>query len=146
MMARPCAFVFLGLAVCCGGLTYSDNTPKQRAAAGALQLQGAGATFPAPLYKKWVEAYQKQHTDVQLSSKAIGSGEGIKQCMAGVVDFGASDAAMSDEEMAAVTRGVQLLPLVAGSLVLAYHLDDLGGDLQLSRDVYVDIFLGKIPT
>jgi phosphate transport system substrate-binding protein len=62
------------------------------------------------------------------------------------VDFGASDAAMSDEEMAAVARGVQLLPTVAGSIVLAYNLDGLGGDLKLSRDVYVDIFLGKIKT
>src|SRR5262245_22805608 len=144
MMARHCALVFMVLAVCCGGLAYSDNTPKQRAAAGALQLHGAGATFPAPLYKKWLEEYQKQHPDVQLSYKAIGSGEGTKQFMAGAVDFGASDAAMSDEEMAAVARGVQLVPTVAGSIVLAYNLDGLGGDLKLSRDVYVDIFLGKI--
>src|SRR5215813_6097386 len=146
MIARRCAFVFLALAVCCGGLAYSDNAAKQRAAAGTLQLQGAGATFPAPLYKKWLEEYQKQHPDVQLSYKAVGSGEGTKQFMAGVVDFGASDAAMSDEEMAVVKRGVQLLPTVAGSIVLAYNLDGLGGDLKLSRDVYVDIFLGKITT
>jgi len=146
MMARRCAFIFMALAVCCSGLVYSDNNPKQRAAVGALQLHGAGATFPAPLYKKWLEEYQKQHPDVQLSYKAIGSGEGTKQFMAGVVDFGASDAAMSDEEMAAVARGVQLLPTVAGSIVLAYNLDGLGGDLKLSRDVYVDIFLGKITT
>ena len=112
--------------------------------AGTLQLHGAGATFPAPLYKKWLEEYQKRHPDVQLSYDAIGSGEGTKRFMAGTVDFGASDAAMSDEEMAAVTRGVRLLPTVAGSIVLAYNLDGLGGDLKLTRDVYVDIFLGKI--
>jgi phosphate transport system substrate-binding protein len=146
MMARHCAFVFMALAVCCSGLVYSDNNSKQGSAVGVLQLQGAGATFPAPLYKKWSEEYQKQHPDVQLSYKAVGSGEGTKQFMAGVVDFGASDAAMSDEEMAAVTRGVQLLPTVAGSIVLAYNLDGLGGDLKLSRGVYVDIFLGKITT
>ena len=146
MMARRCAVVFMALAVCYSGLAYSDNNPTQRSALGVLQLHGAGATFPAPLYKKWLEEYQKQHPDVQLSYKAIGSGEGIKQFMAGAVDFGASDAAMSDEEMAAVARGVQLLPLVAGSIVLAYNLDGLGGDLKLSRDVYVDIFLGKITT
>src|SRR5215475_11563698 len=97
MMARRCALMFVALAVCCSGLVYSDNNPKQRAAVGTLQLHGAGATFPAPLYKKWLEEYQKQHQDVQLSYKAIGSGEGTKQFMAGVVDFGASDAAMSDE-------------------------------------------------
>jgi ABC-type phosphate transport system substrate-binding protein len=92
--------MFIALAVCCGELASGENNPTQRAAVGALQLHGAGATFPAPLYKKWVEEYQKQHPDVQLSYKAIGSGEGIMQFMAGVVDFGASDAAMSDEEMA----------------------------------------------
>ncbi len=146
MMARHCALLCMALAVCCSGLAYGDNTPKQRSAVGALQLHGAGATFPAPLYKKWLEEYQKQHPDVHLSYKAIGSGEGTRQFMAGVVDFGASDAAMSDEEMAAVARGVQLLPTVAGSIVLAYNLDGLGGDLKLSRDVYVDIFLGKITT
>ena len=114
--------------------------------AGTLQLHGAGATFPAPLYKKWLEEYHKQHSGVQVSYDAVGSGEGTKRFMAGAVDFGASDAAMSDEEMAAVTRGVQLLPVVAGSIVLAYNLEGLGGELKLTRDVYVDIFLGKITT
>src|SRR5262249_43735412 len=128
MMARHCAVVFMARPISYSGLASSDNTAKQRAA-GTLQLQGAGATFPAPLYKKWVEEYQKQHPDVQLSYKAIGSGEGIKQFMAGAVDFGASDAAMSDEEMAAVARGVQLLPLVAGSIFLAFNLGGLGGDM-----------------
>src|SRR5687768_14276273 len=100
MRARHCALVFIALAVCCSGFACRDNNnPTQRAAVGALQLHGAGATFPAPLYKKWVEEYQKQHLGVQLSYKAVGSGEGTKQFMAGVVDFGASDAAMSDEEM-----------------------------------------------
>jgi phosphate transport system substrate-binding protein len=134
------------VALCGSGLACTDTNPKQRAAAGTLQLRGAGATFPAPLYKKWVEEYQKRHPDVQLSYDAIGSGEGTKRFMAGAVDFGASDAAMSDEDMAAVARGVQLLPMVAGSIVLAYNLDGLGGDLKLTRDVYVDIFLGRIKT
>jgi phosphate transport system substrate-binding protein len=72
MMARHCALVFMALAVCCSGLACSDSNPKQRSAVGALQLHGVGATFPAPLYKKWLEEYQKQHPDVQLSYKAIG--------------------------------------------------------------------------
>jgi phosphate transport system substrate-binding protein len=146
MMARHGVLLCVALAVYCSGLACSDNHSKQRQAVGVLQLHGAGATFPAPLYKKWLEEYQKQHLDVQLSYKAIGSGEGTRQFMAGAVDFGASDAAMSDEEMAAVARGVQLLPTVAGSIVLAYNLEGLGGDLKLPRDVYVDIFLGKITT
>ncbi len=146
MTVHHWAMLCMIMAICCSGFACTDNTPKQRAAVGTLQLRGAGATFPAPLYKKWREEYQKRHSDVQLSYDAIGSGEGTKSFMAGAVDFGASDAAMSDEEMAAVGRGVQLLPTVAGSIVLAYNLDGLGGDLKLTRDVYVDIFLGKIRT
>src|SRR5262249_58184259 len=130
MMARRCALMFMALAVCCGGLAYSDNNPTQRSAVGALQLQGAGATFPAPLYKKWLEEYQKQHPDVQLSYKAIGSGEGTKQFMAGGEGFGARDAAMSDQEMAAIARRVQLLPTLASALVLRSNLRGLGCQLH----------------
>ena len=143
MPTRYYAVLFVLLVVCGSMLACSDH-PKQRVPAGTLQLHGAGATFPAPLYKKWLEEYQKHHPGVQLKYDAIGSGEGTKHFMAGAVDFGASDAAMSDEEIAAVARGVQLLPTVAGSIVLAYNLDGLGGALKLTRDVYVDIFLGQI--
>src|SRR5262249_48063753 len=146
MIVRRCALLCLLLAVCCSGLACTDAKTQHRAAAGTLQLHGAGATFPAPLYKTWLAEYQRLHPDVQVSYDAVGSGEGTRQFIAGRVDFGASDAAMSDEEMTAVTRGVQLLPTVAGSIVLAYNLGGLGGDLKLTRDVYVYIFLGKIKT
>ena len=109
-----------------------------------MHIHGAGATFPAPLYKKWIEEYQKRRPEVMVSYDAVGSGEGVKEFMAGRVDFGASDAAMSDAQIAEVARGVQLVPAVAGSIVLAYNLEGLGGDLKLTREVYVDIFLGKI--
>ena len=91
-----------------------------------------------------VEAYQKRRPQVVVSYEAIGSGEGTKQFLAGAVDFGASDAALSDEQMTAVTSGAQLVPVMAGSIVLAYNLDGLGGPLKLSSAVYADIFLGKI--
>jgi phosphate transport system substrate-binding protein len=74
----------------------------------------------------------------------VGSGEGTKRFIAETVDFGASDAAMSDAEIARVARGVQLIPTTAGSIALAYNLEGLGGEVRLSRDVYVDIFLGEI--
>src|SRR5262249_24712891 len=74
----------------------------------------------------------------------VGSGEGQDRFLKGIVDFGASDAALTDEQMARVARGVQLIPATAGSIVLTYNLDDLGGPLRLKRDVYVDIFPGKI--
>jgi phosphate transport system substrate-binding protein len=119
--------------------TLSKNVPP-----GTMHIHGAGATFPAPLYKKWIEEYQKRRPEVMVSYDAVGSGEGVKEFMAGRVEFGASDAAMSDAQIAEVARGVQLVPAVAGSIVLAYNLEGLAGELKLTRDVYVDIFLGKI--
>jgi phosphate transport system substrate-binding protein len=132
------------IAVCSTSISGHAGSTGKVLPAGAVQLHGAGATFPSPLYKKWLEEYQKRRPEVVLSYDAIGSGEGAKQFIAGAIDFGASDAAMSDSQIAEVKRGVQLLPVVAGSIVLAYNLEGLGGDLKLTRDVYVDIFLGKI--
>ena len=107
-------------------------------------LLGAGATFPAALYKKWIEEYRNVQPEVGISYLAVGSGEGTDRFIRGEVDFGASDSAMSDAEMAEVDRGVQLIPTTAGSIVLAYNLPGVSGELRLSREVYVDIFLGKI--
>ena len=87
-------------------------------AADNITLQGTGATFPAPLYQNWFTEYNKLHPEVQINYQALGSGAGIKQFQQGLVDFGASDAAMTDEEMAAVKDGVVLLPMTAGSIVL----------------------------
>src|SRR5215469_16916211 len=116
-------------------------------AAGGITLQGTGATFPAPLYQRWFAEYNKLHSDVQINYQALGSGAGIKQFQQGLVDFGASDAAMTDEEMSQVKDGgVILLPMTAGSVVLAYNLPGGPSDLKLSRDAYVAIFLGKITT
>src|SRR2546428_13967996 len=132
MTAHHWAMLCVIMAVCGSGLGCTDTNPKPRAPVGTLQLRGAGATFPAPLYKKWLEEYQKRHPDVQLSYDALGSGEGTKRFMAGAVDFGASDAAMSDEEMAVVARGGEMLPTVAGRIVLGYNLDGLGGGLEVT--------------
>ena len=86
----------------------------------------------------------KRRPEVMITYDAVGSGEGIKEFIGGRVDFGASDAAMSDAQIAEVARAVQLVLAVAGSIVLAYNLEGLRGDLKLTREVYVDIFLGKI--
>ena len=109
----------------------------------AVKLQGTGATFPAPLYSKWFKAYGLSHPGVQINYQAVGSGAGVKAVKDKTVDFGASDAAMSDEDMKAVDVGVQLLPMTAGSIVLAYNLEGVD-DLKLTREAYVGIFLGKI--
>jgi phosphate transport system substrate-binding protein len=109
----------------------------------AVTLQGTGATFPAPLYQKWFTEYNKAHPNVQINYQALGSGAGIKQFQQHLVDFGASDAAMTDQEMAPVKDGVVLLPMTAGAVVLAYNLPGIN-NVKLSRDAYVGIFLGKI--
>jgi phosphate transport system substrate-binding protein len=108
-----------------------------------MTLQGTGATFPAPLYQRWFNEYNKMHPDVEINYQALGSGAGIKQFQQGLVDFGASDAAMTDAEMAAVKNGVVLLPMTAGSIVLTYNIPGVT-ELKLSRAAYAGIFLGKI--
>jgi len=116
---------------------------QDRPASAAVTLQGTGATFPAPLYQRWFREYNQMHPDVEINYQALGSGAGIKQFQQGLVDFGASDAAMTDAEMAAVKNGVVLLPMTAGSIVLTYNVPGVT-ELKLSRDAYVGIFLGKI--
>jgi phosphate transport system substrate-binding protein len=113
--------------------------------ADSVKLQGAGASFPAPLYLKWFRTFSNTHPNVQVDYQSVGSGSGVKSFMDKTVDFAASDAAMKPEDMAKVEGGVQLLPMTAGSIVLAYNLPDVP-NLHLSRDAYVGIFLGKVKT
>lgn len=110
----------------------------------SADVVGAGATFPAPLYKRWIEVYQEQNPDTTISYDAVGSGDGIRLFLADEVDFGASDAAMSDDQMQQAPHGALLIPATAGIIVLAYNLPGLQGQLKLSRQTYTDIFLGKI--
>ena len=109
----------------------------------AQQLSGAGATFPAPLYQRWAVEYNKQVPDIQVNYQSVGSGAGVKNFLQGVVDFGASDAAMTDEEMAKSPRGAVLVPATAGSVVLAYNLEGVT-NLKLTRAALAGIFLGTI--
>jgi phosphate transport system substrate-binding protein len=109
-----------------------------------LVIHGAGATFPQPLYAHWIDEYKKVNSGVDFTYEGVGSGEGIQRFIAETVDFGASDAAMTDDEIAQVERGVRLVPLTAGMVVLAYNIEGVQGNLKLPRDVYVDIFWGKI--
>jgi phosphate transport system substrate-binding protein len=126
-------------------LTAADPAAAQTTPAGSkVVLQGAGATFPAPLYKKWIGVFTAQNPDVAVEYKEVGSGEGVQRFLAQTVDFGASDGALTDEQMARVANGARLVPATAGMVVLVYNLPGLGGDLKLSRAVYADIFLRKI--
>jgi len=109
----------------------------------SVKLQGAGASFPAPLYLKWFKSYSGAHPNVQVDYQSVGSGSGVKSFMDRTVDFAASDAAMKPEDMAKVDGGVQLLPMTAGKIVLAHSLKEVP-NLKLSREAYVGIFSGKI--
>jgi len=113
-------------------------------ACGQASLNGAGATFPNPIYTKWFDAYAKQ-TGVKINYQSIGSGGGIRQFTEGTVDFGATDSPMTDEQIAAVKGNVAHIPTVLGAVVLTYNLPALGATkLKLDAPVIADIFLGKI--
>jgi phosphate transport system substrate-binding protein len=142
-LVAAASLVCLGLAIL-GSRLIGESGLATALAQDAVTLQGTGATFPAPLYQKWFTEYNKDHPNVQINYQPLGSGAGIKQFQQHLVDFGASDAAMTDEEMAKVKDGVVLLPMTAGAVVLAYNLPGVTTDLKLSRDAYVAIFLGKI--
>lgn len=106
-------------------------------------LTGSGASFPAPIYATWFKEFSRMHKDIQINYQAKGSGAGIRDFLDHTVDFAASDAAMTPEDMAKVKEGVQLLPMTAGEIVLSYNLPDVK-DLKLSREAYSGIFSGTI--
>jgi phosphate transport system substrate-binding protein len=112
---------------------------------GAARLQGAGATFPNPIYQKWLSEYSKAHPEVRIDYQSIGSGGGIRQIQEQTVDFGASDKPLSDDELRAA-RGGELLhvPTVLGAVVITYNLQGVAQPLRFSPEVLADIFLGKI--
>ncbi|MFA6431384.1 MAG: phosphate ABC transporter substrate-binding protein PstS [Candidatus Margulisiibacteriota bacterium] len=108
----------------------------------ALTLTGAGATFPYPIYSKWISEYKKA-TGVEINYASIGSGGGIKQFTAGVVDFGASDAFMLDSELAAVKKEVLHIPTVMGAVAVVYNLNGIK-ELKLDPSALAQIFMGDI--
>jgi phosphate transport system substrate-binding protein len=107
-------------------------------------VTGAGATFPYPLYSKWFYEYSNAHPGVNFNYQSIGSGGGIRQLTEGTVDFGASDAPMNDDELAAAKGKVLHFPTVIGAVAVTYNLPGVGTSLKLSPDVLADVFLGKI--
>ena len=113
------------------------------AGANAQNLNGAGATFPYPIYSKWFTEYKQQNPGVQINYQPIGSGGGIKQITAKSVDFGASDAPMNQSELDGAP-GILHIPTVAGAVVVAYNIPGVGPGIRLTPDVIADIFLGKI--
>ncbi|HKC80906.1 MAG TPA: phosphate ABC transporter substrate-binding protein PstS, partial [Gemmatimonadaceae bacterium] len=114
------------------------------ASAQSVDLTGAGATFPYPIYSKWFSDYATSN-GVKINYQSIGSGGGIRQLSEGTVDFGASDSPMSDQELANAKGGPVLhFPTVMGAVVVTYNIPDVARPLNLSGDVVADIFSGKI--
>ena len=136
------------LAACGGGggdtaQPGDGETPTNNAFANTVSLTGAGASFPAPLYQGWFVALNQQTPNLEVNYQSVGSGAGVEQFMSKTVDFGASDVAMDDEEIAKVNGEVIMLPMTAGSIVMAYNLPGLEG-LKLSQENLAGIMLGNI--
>jgi phosphate transport system substrate-binding protein len=113
-------------------------------AGSPIRLQGAGATFPNPLYQKWLSEYGKINPNVRIDYQSIGSGGGIKQIKEQTIDFGASDAPMSDADLKGAPGEILHIPTVLGAVVLTYNSQGSPQGLRFSPDVIADIFLGKI--
>lgn len=137
LFASACAFAVLILSFAC-------NHGNSGGGSSSVSLQGAGATFPNPLYQKWLSEYGKLHANVKIDYQSIGSGGGIKQLKEQTVDFGASDAPMKDEDLKSAPGEILHVPTVLGAVVITYNLSGVSQPLRFSPDVIADIFLGKI--
>lgn len=127
------------------GLTVLSLTLAGNAAwADALLINGAGATFPYPIYSKWFDEYHKLHPETQFNYQSIGSGGGIRQISAGTVDFGASDGPMTDAQLEAAKGTLMHLPTVLGAVVPIYNIEGVTAQLNLTQKAISKIFLGEI--
>jgi len=111
---------------------------------GQTTLNGAGATFPNPMYSKWFSEYHKIHADVQVNYQPIGSGGGIRQVTEGTVDFGASDMPMTDKQLQDAKTKILNIPTVLGAVVPAYNIPGVTGEVKFTPEALAGIFLGKI--
>src|SRR5437879_3291981 len=114
------------------------------AASAQTKLNGAGATFPNPIYSKWFSEYHNQHPDIQINYQPIGSGGGIRQVLAGTVDFGASDGPMNDAQLAEAKTKIYHIPTVLGAVVPAYNIPGVKGEIKFTPATLAGIFLDRI--
>src|SRR3954467_1071837 len=126
----------------CGGEKSAAGSAPASAPVG--QINGAGATFPYPIYSKWFDEYHKQHPDVSINYQSIGSGGGIRQITNETVAFGATDGPMTDEQLKAAPGPILHFPTVLGGDVPIYNLPDVSAELKFTGPVLADCFLGKI--
>lgn len=138
--------VCVALSVACSGGSPSSSPGASGApgAAGGGQINGAGATFPNPIYSKWFFEYNKAHPDVRINYQSLGSGAGIRQLTARTVFFGASDQPMKDEQLAAAPGKILHFPTVLGAVVPIYNLAGISQPLKFTGPLLADVVLGKV--
>lgn len=155
LLCAALTVVVMSLAIGCSGSRGGDDGGSgggivrpggSGGSGGVVRLQGAGATFPYPLYQKWLYEYGKLNPNLRLDYQSIGSGGGIKQIQAETVDFGASDAPMSDEDLKRAPGEILHIPTALGAVALTYNLPGLAQPLRFSPDTIAGIFLGGIKT
>ena len=137
-LALVSALSFVLVSIACNGGGGSSS------GSGPVNLQGAGASFPNPLYQKWMSEYGRVSPNVKLDYQSIGSGGGIKQLKEQTVDFGASDAPMKDEDLKSAPGEILHVPTVLGAVVITYNLEKVTQPLRFTSEVVADIFLGKV--
>ena len=142
------AIVAALLATACGGSPSPQQQQPSSANAPAggsrVQINGAGATFPFPIYSKWFSEYNKQHPNVEINYQPIGSGGGIRQLTNQTVFFGATDGPMSDEQLKSAPAPILHLPTVLGAVVPVYNLQGVNAELKFTGPLLAEIYLGKI--
>jgi phosphate transport system substrate-binding protein len=145
--AYGCLELLAGISVVCGAL-LPTSCPLSAAPApppnARVLINGAGATFPYPIYSKWFDEYHKAHSDVEINYQSIGSGGGIRQLQSGTVDFGASDMPLSDGQLGQFKVKVLHFPTVLGAVVPTYHIEGVTQELSFTPEALAGIYLGTI--
>jgi len=142
---RTVALIAVSIAVLGSAVSAcGSKSGEQTAQSQTLQINGAGATFPTPIYSKWFDEYYKLHPNVRINYQSVGSGAGIRQLVSQTVSFGASDAPMTDEQLKSAPGPILHLPTVLGAVVPIYKIQAVDADLKFSGAVLADIYLGKI--
>jgi phosphate transport system substrate-binding protein len=139
--ARGVTALFLALAAVLGTNACSGSNEGANA---EVRLQGAGATFPNPIYQKWFSEYNKSHPNLKFDYQSIGSGGGIRQILERTIDFGGSDAPMKDEDLKAAKGEILHIPTVLGADVITYNVQGVSSELRLTPEAVAGLFLGTI--
>lgn len=134
--------IFAVIGIACSGASL--GTSDSGSEGGTINIQGTGATFPRPIYQKWMSEYGKIHPNVRLDYQSVGSGAGQRAILDRTADFGASDDPMKDEDLAKAKSEILHIPTVLGAVVLTYNLEGVKETLKFTPEIVADIYLGKI--